>query len=162
MDFTPVIAQVWGMLIWFIPAAMLLCLLKSPWPKGHIGANPDHLHSVINFVDGSTFITEVSPNVLPRIGLIAISSHSSSRYSASLKSTPYCKPAATHRPSPQTVSPYKTSSAVAIRLPSGNALNAVAPWLFALVKQGPMSASNSGAAQPLPNAKSCRAFSTQP
>lgn len=37
MDFTPVVAQVWGMLIWFIPAALLLCLLKSPWPKGHIG-----------------------------------------------------------------------------------------------------------------------------
>jgi len=37
MDFTPVIAQVWGMLIWFTPAALLLCLLKSPWPKGHIG-----------------------------------------------------------------------------------------------------------------------------
>ncbi len=37
MDFTPVVAQVWGMLIWFIPAALLLCLLMSPWPKGHIG-----------------------------------------------------------------------------------------------------------------------------
>ena len=37
MDFTPVIAQVWGMLAWFIPAALLIGLLKSPWAKGHIG-----------------------------------------------------------------------------------------------------------------------------
>lgn len=37
MDFTPVITQVWGMLAWFIPAALLVGLLKSPWAKGHIG-----------------------------------------------------------------------------------------------------------------------------
>lgn len=37
MDFTPVIAQVWGMLVWFIPAVFLIALLKSPWAKGHIG-----------------------------------------------------------------------------------------------------------------------------
>ncbi len=37
MDFTPIIAQVWGMPIWFIPAALLIGLLKSPWTKGHIG-----------------------------------------------------------------------------------------------------------------------------
>lgn len=37
MDFTPLIAQVWGMLCWIIPAAFLIGLLKSPWAKGHIG-----------------------------------------------------------------------------------------------------------------------------
>ncbi|WP_277373499.1 NERD domain-containing protein [Pseudomonas sp. AA-38] len=37
MDFTPIVAQVWGMLVWFIPAALLIGLLKSPWAKGHIG-----------------------------------------------------------------------------------------------------------------------------
>ena len=36
LGITPVIAQVWGMLIWFIPAALLTGLLKSPWAKGHI------------------------------------------------------------------------------------------------------------------------------
>lgn len=37
MDFTPVITQVWGTLGWFIPAVLLIGLLKSPWAKGHIG-----------------------------------------------------------------------------------------------------------------------------
>lgn len=37
MDFIPIIAQVWGMLAWFIPAELLIGLLKSPWAKGHIG-----------------------------------------------------------------------------------------------------------------------------
>jgi len=37
MDFNPVIAQVMGMLVWFIPAVFLITLLKSPWVKGHIG-----------------------------------------------------------------------------------------------------------------------------
>ncbi len=37
MDFTPIIARLWGMPIWFIPAALLIGLLKSPWAKGHIG-----------------------------------------------------------------------------------------------------------------------------
>ncbi|MBD9653756.1 NERD domain-containing protein [Pseudomonas sp. PDM12] len=37
MDFTPVIAQVWGMLVWFIPAVFLIALFKSPWAKGQIG-----------------------------------------------------------------------------------------------------------------------------
>lgn len=37
MDFTPVIAQVWGKLGWFIPLMLLIDLLKSPWAKGHIG-----------------------------------------------------------------------------------------------------------------------------
>lgn len=37
MDFTTVIAQVWGMLSWFIPAVLLIALLKSQWAKGHIG-----------------------------------------------------------------------------------------------------------------------------
>ena len=37
MDYSPIIGQVWGMLAWFIPAALLIGLLKSPWAKGHIG-----------------------------------------------------------------------------------------------------------------------------
>lgn len=37
MDFTPVIAQVWGMLAWFIPAALLIGLCQSLWAQGHIG-----------------------------------------------------------------------------------------------------------------------------
>jgi len=37
MDFTPLIAQAWGTLIWFIPAVFLIALLKSPWAKGQIG-----------------------------------------------------------------------------------------------------------------------------
>ena len=37
MDFTPIIAQVWGTLGWFIPLMLLIGLLKSPWAKGHIG-----------------------------------------------------------------------------------------------------------------------------
>lgn len=36
MDFTPIIAQVWGTLGWFIPLMLLIGLLKSPWAKGHI------------------------------------------------------------------------------------------------------------------------------
>ncbi|MAB25692.1 NERD domain-containing protein [Pseudomonas neustonica] len=37
MDFSPIIAQVWGMLGWFIPAVLLISLLKTPWFKGYIG-----------------------------------------------------------------------------------------------------------------------------
>lgn len=37
MDFFPIDAQAWGKLIWFIPAIMLLSILKSPWVKGYIG-----------------------------------------------------------------------------------------------------------------------------
>ena len=37
MDFTPIIAQVWGTLGWVIPLMLLIGLLKSPWAKGHIG-----------------------------------------------------------------------------------------------------------------------------
>lgn len=37
MDYSPIVAQVLGMLAWFIPAALLIGLLKSPWAKGHIG-----------------------------------------------------------------------------------------------------------------------------
>jgi len=74
MDFTPVIAQVCGMPIWFIPAALLLCLLRSPWPKGHIGELPVRLfahwepnkqtcrilHNVtLNTPDGTTQIHHV-------------------------------------------------------------------------------------------------------
>ncbi|EOX9655855.1 hypothetical protein [Pseudomonas aeruginosa] len=37
MDYSPIVSQVWGMLAWFIPAALLIGLLKSPWAKGQIG-----------------------------------------------------------------------------------------------------------------------------
>ncbi|HEH9590678.1 TPA: nuclease-related domain-containing protein, partial [Pseudomonas aeruginosa] len=37
MDFTPIIAQVWGTVSWLIPLMLLIGLLKSPWAKGHIG-----------------------------------------------------------------------------------------------------------------------------
>lgn len=37
MDFTPVVAQVWGMVSWLVPLMLLIGLLKSPWAKGHIG-----------------------------------------------------------------------------------------------------------------------------
>ncbi len=37
MDFTPIIAQVWGTLGGFIPLILLIVLLKSPWVKGQIG-----------------------------------------------------------------------------------------------------------------------------
>ena len=37
MDYSPIVAQVWGMLTWFIPAALLIGLLKSPRAKGQIG-----------------------------------------------------------------------------------------------------------------------------
>lgn len=37
MDFSPIIAPLWGMLGWFIPAVLLISLLKSPWFKGYIG-----------------------------------------------------------------------------------------------------------------------------
>lgn len=37
MDFTPVIAQVWGTVGWLAPLMLLIGLLKSPWAKGHIG-----------------------------------------------------------------------------------------------------------------------------
>lgn len=36
MDYSPIIGQVWGMLAWFIPAALLIGLLKSAWAKGRI------------------------------------------------------------------------------------------------------------------------------
>jgi hypothetical protein len=37
MDCSPTIAQVWGMLTWFISAALLIGLLKSPRAKGQVG-----------------------------------------------------------------------------------------------------------------------------
>ncbi|WP_037001989.1 nuclease-related domain-containing protein [Ectopseudomonas composti] len=37
MDYSPIVAKVWGMQTWFIPAALLIGLLKSPWTKGQIG-----------------------------------------------------------------------------------------------------------------------------
>ncbi len=33
MDFTPVIAQLWGTLSWALPLLLLITLLKSPWAK---------------------------------------------------------------------------------------------------------------------------------
>lgn len=74
MDFTPVIAQVLGMLAWFIPGVLLNGLLKSPWAKGHIGELPvrlfahlqlhkqiyRRLHNVtLNTLDGTTQIDHV-------------------------------------------------------------------------------------------------------
>jgi len=93
-----------------------------------LGVNAEHLHSVITFVGGSTFKKQRCRPTSPRaLALSAISSHSSSQYSAKLKSTPCCtpcKPAAAPRPSPLTASMCKTSSAGVIRRPSGNARNA--------------------------------------
>ncbi|SDH84654.1 Nuclease-related domain-containing protein [Pseudomonas flavescens] len=224
MDFTPVIAQVLGMLIWFIPAVFLIALIKSPRAKGHIGelivrffahrqldehtyrrlhnvtlntpdgttqidhvflsiygifaletknmsglifgsekqaqctqklykrtfkfqsplrqnykhlkaleatlgVPPEHLHSVITFVGGSSFKTEMPVNVTQGIGLSAISSHSSNPYSARLKSRPcctHCNPAAVRRRLPRTASMCKTLSGVVTRQPSDNARNAAA------------------------------------
>ncbi|MDB6048713.1 MAG: hypothetical protein JWR17_1459 [Pseudomonas sp.] len=37
MDFTPIVAKLWGTLGWFIPLMLLIGLLKSRWAKGHIG-----------------------------------------------------------------------------------------------------------------------------
>ena len=37
MDYSPIVAQVWGMLTWLIPATLLIGLFKSPWAKGQIG-----------------------------------------------------------------------------------------------------------------------------
>lgn len=260
MDFTTVVAQAWGMLIWFIPAALLLCLIKSPLPKGHIGellvrlfahwpldkqtyrclhnvtqktpdgtmlinhvllspygifvletknasgwildsekqaqwmqklykcmfkfqysqrrnykhlrtleatlgVNQDRLHSIITFEGGSTFKNEVPTNATEGISFIRHIKSFQQPQSASLTPTPCCKPckpAAAHRRSTHTVSTFKTSNTVAIRLPISNALNAEAHWLFVLVKQGPMSPNNSGVAQPSRNAKLCRVISTRP
>jgi hypothetical protein len=96
-----------------------------------LGASPEHLHSIIIFVGGSTFKTEVPANVTHGIGFIAISSHSSSRYSARLKSKPCCTPcklAAARRPSLRTACMCGTSGAEVIQQPSGNARNAAARY----------------------------------
>lgn len=37
MDFSLLIAQVWGTLGWLIPVLLLIGVLKTPWAKGHIG-----------------------------------------------------------------------------------------------------------------------------
>ncbi len=68
MDFTPIIAQVWGTLGWFIPLMLLIGLLKSPWAKGHIGELlvgclpiGRCLHNVtVNTPEGTTQIGHVS------------------------------------------------------------------------------------------------------
>ena len=74
MDYSPIVAQVWGMLTWFIPAALLIGLLKSPWAKGQIGEllvrlfahwqldrhTYRRLHNVtLNTPDGTTHIDHV-------------------------------------------------------------------------------------------------------
>jgi len=74
MDFTPVIAQLSGMLAWFIPAVFLIAQLKSPWAKGHFGEllvrvfahrqldeqTYHRLHNVtLNTPDGTTQIDHV-------------------------------------------------------------------------------------------------------
>lgn len=52
-----------------------------------LGVNPEHLHSVISFVGGSTFKTEVPANVTQGASaLFAISGHSSCRCSATPRS----------------------------------------------------------------------------
>jgi len=88
MDFTPIIAQAWGMLAWFIPAALLIGLLKSPWAKGHIGEllvrlfahwqldkqTYRRLHNVtLNTPDGTTQIDHV---FLSPYGIFVLSSYS--------------------------------------------------------------------------------------
>ncbi|MDF1831175.1 MAG: NERD domain-containing protein [Porticoccaceae bacterium] len=37
MDFTPIIQQVYGVLWWLIPLAMITAVVKSPWFKGVVG-----------------------------------------------------------------------------------------------------------------------------
>lgn len=37
MDFTPVMAPLWGTLCWLIPLLLSIGLLKSPWGKGQLG-----------------------------------------------------------------------------------------------------------------------------
>jgi hypothetical protein len=39
MDYSPIVAQVWGMLIWFTPEILLIGLLKPPWAKGQQASN---------------------------------------------------------------------------------------------------------------------------
>lgn len=74
MDFTPMIAQVWDVLSWFIPPMLLLTQLKSPWAKGHsdehlvrlfthrqLDAHTFHRlhHATLNTPDGTTQIDHV-------------------------------------------------------------------------------------------------------
>lgn len=87
--------------------------------------------------------------------LSGISGHSSSRYSARLKSTPCCtpyKPAAAHQPSLPTASMCKTSGAVVIPQPSGNARNTA----IRTVKPGPKAGQQFWAARRFP--ERCRVF----
>lgn len=42
MDFTPIIAQVWGTLGWFIPLMLLIGLLKTSQPAFYPKANEAH------------------------------------------------------------------------------------------------------------------------
>src|SRR5690606_36774287 len=37
MDVSPIIAQVWGMLSWFIPLMLVITVCQSRWAKGYIG-----------------------------------------------------------------------------------------------------------------------------
>ncbi len=67
-----------------------------------LGVSAEHLHSVITFVGGSTFKTQMPANVTQGIGFIATSSHSSrgcSRRQRSTASCMPCKPAGARHPS---------------------------------------------------------------
>ncbi|WP_346841588.1 NERD domain-containing protein [Metapseudomonas otitidis] len=84
MDFTPLIAQVWTTLAWFIPLMILIGLLKSPLGKGYIGEllvrlfahwqldrqTYHRLHNVtLNTPDGTTQIDHV---FLSRYGIFVL------------------------------------------------------------------------------------------
>jgi restriction system protein len=103
MDFTPIIAQVWGTLGWFIPLMLLIGLLKSPWAKGHIGELLVRLFAHF----------QLDKQVYRRLHNVTLN-------------TPDGTTQIDHVPSPPTASMYKTSSAVAIRQPNDNARNAEA------------------------------------
>ncbi len=235
MDYSPIVAQLWGMLTWFIPTALLIGLLKSPWAKGQtgellvrlfahrqldkqtyrrlhnvtlntpdgttqidhvflspygifvletknmsgwifgsekqaqwmqklykrtfkfqnplrqnykhlkaleatLGVNPEHLHSVITFVGGSTFKTEVPANVTQGIGFIRyIQSFQQPVFSEAgvdamlqaLQTGRRAPTLATHREHVQSL------KRGVIRRPNGNIRNAEARLLFAPGKSGP-------------------------
>lgn len=94
-----------------------------------LGVSPEHLYSVITFVGGSTFKTEVPANVTQGISFIRyIKSFqqpvfSEAEVDAMLQALQTGRRA---QPSPPTASMCRTSSAAAIRQRSGNARNAVA------------------------------------
>lgn len=112
--------------------------LDSAWLAETIARNPEaRRSSSLRRLHDRAFVADLryqlKPTAVPiamaprASALSAISTHSSSRCSARLKSTPCCtpyKPAAAHQPSLPTASMCKTSGAVVIPQPSGNARNA--------------------------------------